>query len=417
MDTLIEPKRGMKRKHLYGIAGGLALLALVLYFIFRDTASSVTVEKGRITIAEARRGEFNDYIRVIGQVMPNRIIYMDAVEGGRVEERLKEEGAMVKAGDVILRLSNPLLNIGIMQSEADLAYQENELRNTRISMEQERLRLKQERIGASKELTVKRRRYEQYARLIEEQLIAKEDFRLAKEEYDAAREQLDVIDERIRQDNVFRESQIQSLDENIRNMKRSLALVRQRLENLNVKAPIDGQVGNLEAQIGQSIAAGEHIGQIITPDLKVQAQIDEHYVERVVPGLPADFTRDGANYRLEVTKPYPEVKDGQFRTDLQFTSGRPENIRAGQTYHINLQLGDPEQAVLIPRGGFFQITGGRWVYVVDESGKFAVRRPIRIGRQNPQYYEVTEGLQPGERVVISGYELFGDNEKLILEDD
>lgn len=147
----------------------------------------------------------------------------------------------------------------------------------------------------------------------------------------------------------------------------------------------------------------------------MQAQIDEHYVERVVPGLPADFTRDGGNYKLEVTKPYPEVKEGQFRTDLQFTAGRPENIRAGQTYHINLQLGDPAQAILVPRGGFFQITGGRWMYVVDESGKFATRRPIRIGRQNPQYYEVTEGLKPGDRVIISGYELFGDNEKLILK--
>ena len=308
MDTPIERKPGITRKHLYVIGGIAFVIAVVLYFIFRDTTSSMTVEKERLTIATVNRGEFNDYIRVIGQVMPNRIIYMDAVEGGRVEERLKEEGAMVKAGDVILRLSNPLLNIGIMQSEADLAYQENELRNTRISMEQERLRLKQERIGLNKDRLVKQRRYEQYSRLIKEQLIAEEDYRLAKEEYDAAKEQLDVIDERIRQDNIFRESQVNSLDENIRNMKQSLALVRERIENLKVKAPIDGQVGNLDAQIGQSIAAGEHIGQIITSDLKVQAQIDEHYVERVVPGLPADFTRDGVSYKLEVTKPYPEVK-------------------------------------------------------------------------------------------------------------
>ena len=415
MDTPIERKPGITRKHLYVIGGIAFVIAVVLYFIFRDTTSSMTVEKERLTIATVNRGEFNDYIRVIGQVMPNRIIYMDAVEGGRVEERLKEEGAMVKAGDVILRLSNPLLNIGIMQSEADLAYQENELRNTRISMEQERLPLKQERIGLNKDRLVKQRRYEQYSRLIKEQLIAEEDYRLAKEEYDAAKEQLDVIDERIRQDNIFRESQVNSLDENIRNMKQSLALVRERIENLKVKAPIDGQVGNLDAQIGQSIAAGEHIGQIITSDLKVQAQIDEHYVERVVPGLPADFTRDGVSYKLEVTKPYPEVKEGQFRTDLQFTAGRPENIRAGQTYHINLQLGDPAQAILVPRGGFFQISGGRWMYVVDESGKFAIRQPIRIGRQNPQYYEVTEGLKPGDRVIVSGYELFGDNEKLILK--
>ena len=415
MDTLIERKKRFTPKQIYGGTGVLFILVLILYFIFRDTGSSMTIDKSRITIATVTENEFNDYVRVIGQVLPSRMIYLDAIEGGRVEERLHEEGAMVKKGDVILRLSNPLLNIGIMQSEADLAYQENELRNTRISMEQERLQLKQERIGLNKELIGKQRRYEQYKRLVNEQLIAREDYRQAEEEYIAAKEQLAVIDERIRQDHIFRESQIGSLDENIRNMKRSLALVRERLENLKVKAPIDGQVGNLNAQIGQSISAGEHIGQIITSDLKVQAQIDEHYVERVLPGLPADFTRDGENYKLEVTKVYPEVKDGQFRTDFRFTAGRPGNIRAGQTYHINLQLGDPVKAVLIPRGGFFQITGGRWIYVVDESGKFAIRQPIRIGRQNPQYYEVTEGLKPGDRVIVSGYELFGDNEKLILK--
>ena len=373
----------------------------------------MTIDKSRITIATVTENEFNDYIRVIGQVLPSRMIYLDAIEGGRVEERLHEEGAMVKKGDAILRLSNPLLNIGIMQSEADLAYQENELRNTRISMEQERLSLKQDRIGMQKDFLIKKRRYGQYKRLMEEQLIAREDYLQATEEYEAAKEQLSVLDERIRQDSLFRLTQISSLDENIMNMKRSLALVRERLENLKVKAPIDGQVGNLEAQIGQSISAGEHIGQIITADLKVQALIDEHYVERVVQELPADFTRDGENYKLEVTKVYPEVKDGQFRTDFRFTAGRPGNIRAGQTYHINLQLGDPVKAVLIPRGGFFQITGGRWIYVVDESGKFAVRRPIKIGRQNPQFYEVTDGLASGEKVIISGYELFGDNEKLI----
>lgn len=394
----------------------ICVLLLILYVAFRDTASSMAIDKRRITIATVAESEFNDYIRVIGQVLPSRMIYLDAIEGGRVEERLHEEGAMVKKGDVILRLSNPLLNIGIMQSEADLAYQENELRNTRISMEQERLRLKQDRIGMQQAFLAKKRRYGQYSRLMGEQLIAREEYLRATEEYEAAREQLAVLDERIRQDSLFRLTQIASLDENIQNMRRSLALVRERYENLKVKAPIDGQVGNLEAQIGQSIAAGEHIGQIITSDLKVQALIDEHYVERVVQGLSADFTRDGENYSLEVTKVYPEVKDGQFRTDFRFTDGRPGNIRAGQTYHINLQLGDPVRAILIPRGGFFQITGGRWVYVVDESGKFAVRRPIKIGRQNPQYYEVAEGLASGEKVIVSGYELFGDNEKLILNE-
>ena len=300
MDTLIERKKRFTPRRIYGGAGVLFILVFVFYFIFRDTGSSMTIDKSRITIATVTENEFNDYVRVIGQVLPSRMIYLDAIEGGRVEERLHEEGAMVKKGDVILRLSNPLLNIGIMQSEADLAYQENELRNTRISMEQERLSLKQDRIGIQKEFIIMKRRYGQYKRLMEGQLIAREDYLQATEEYEAVKEQLSVLDERIRQDSLFRLTQISSLDENIMNMKRSLALVRERLENLKVKAPIDGQVGNLEAQIGQSISAGEHIGQIITADLKVQALIDEHYVERVVQELPADFTRDGENYKLEV---------------------------------------------------------------------------------------------------------------------
>lgn len=414
MDTRIERKSRFQKKHIYTVAGGVAILFCLLWFIFRDTSSSMKVEKERITIATVQKGEFNDYIRVIGQVLPDRIIYLDAIEGGRVEERLIEEGEQVKAGDVILRLSNPLLNIGILQSEADLAYQENELRNTRISMEQEHLRLKQDRIALNKELTQKERRFRQYDRLYKKELLSREDFLQAKEDYEAALGQLTVVDERIKQDDLFRSSQLQSLDENIRNMKKSLALVRERLENLKVKAPVNGQLGNLEAQIGQSIAQGERIGQIITPELKVEAKIDEHYVERVMSDLPASFEREGKKYDMEVTKVYPEVREGQFRTDLHFISARPENIRAGQTYHLNLQLGDPVQTVIIPRGSFYQASGGEYMYVVDEEGRTARRLPVRIGRQNPQYYEIVEGLQPGDKVIISGYDLFGENERLIL---
>lgn len=415
MDTIIEKRRGFKRKHWGYAAGGVLLVALVLYLVLRDTSSALRVERDRLTIETVVNGEFNDYIRVIGHVMPSRIIYIDAVEGGRVEERIVEEGTMVKKGDVILRLSNPLLNISIMQSEADLAYQENELRNTRINMEQERLRLKQERIGLATDLTLKKRRAEQYERLFTKELVAKEEYLQAQEAYALAQEQLKVVDERILQDERFREMQVKSLDENIANMKRSLGLVRERLENLKIKAPVDGQLGNLDAQIGQSINAGERIGQVITADLKIQAPIDEHYVERVMPELPADFERDGRNYQLVVTKVYPEVKEGQFKTDMIFTDGRPENIRAGQTYHINLQLGDPVTSLLVPRGSFFQVTGGDWIYVLDEDGVTARRRKIRIGRQNPQYYEVLEGLQEGEQVVTSGYDTFGDNERLIIK--
>lgn len=415
MDTIIEKKRGFRRKHWGYAGGGVLLVVLVLYLVFRDTSSALRVERDRLTIETVEKGEFNDYIRVIGHVMPSRIIYIDAVEGGRVEERIVEEGTMVKKGDVILRLSNPLLNISIMQSEADLAYQENELRNTRINMEQERLRLKQERIGLATDLTLKKRRAEQYKRLFAKELVAKEEYLQAQEAYALAEEQLKVVDERIVQNERFREMQVKSLDENIANMKRSLTLVRERLENLKIKAPVDGQLGNLDAQIGQSINAGERIGQVITADLKIQAPIDEHYVERVMPELPAGFERDGRSYQLVVTKVYPEVKEGQFKTDMIFTGNRPENIRAGQTYHINLQLGDPVTSLLVPRGSFFQVTGGDWIYVLDDDGVTARRRKIRIGRQNPQYYEVLEGLQEGEQVVTSGYDTFGDNERLIIK--
>ena len=414
MDSKIERKSLFSKKTVYIITGSLAVLSGVLTFIFRDTSSSMNVSKETLTISIVEEGEFNDYIRVVGQVIPNHIIYLDAIEGGRVEERLIEEGAQVKAGDIIIRLSNPLLNIGILQSEADLAYQENELRNTRLNMEQEHLSLKQERIALNKDLTQKKRRFEQYSHLYQKNLLAREDYLQAKEDYNAASEQLNVLDERIRQDKLLRDNQLQSLNENIQNIKKSLLLVRERLENLKIKAPVDGQLGNMEAQIGQSIVQGERIGQIITPELKVEAKIDEHYVERIHPGLSAGFEREGKKYGLRMTKVYPEVQDGQFRTDLHFIADRPANIRSGQTYHLDLQLGDPTETVLIPRGSFYQTSGGEYVYVLDENGKTAHRRQVRLGRQNPLYYEVLEGLNPGEKIITSGYGLFGNNERLNL---
>lgn len=414
MDSKIEQKKRLPKKTASLIIGSIVILIGLWGFIFRDTSSSMNVDKKGITIATVKEGEFNDYIRVAGQVIPDHIIYLDAIEGGRVEERLIEEGTPVKAGDVIIRLSNPLLNIGILQSEANLAYQENELRNTRLNMEQEHLSLKQERIALKKELTQKKRRFEQYSHLYQKNLLAREDYLQAQEDYNSASEQLKVLDERIRQDILLRDNQLQSLNENIRNIKKSLLLVRERLENLKIKAPVDGQLGNMEAQIGQSISQGERIGQIITPELKVEARIDEHYVERIHPGLSASFEREGKKYGMRMTKVYPEVQDGQFRTDLHFISDRPANIRSGQTYHLDLQLGDPIQTVIIPRGSFYRASGGEYVYVVDEEEKVARRRQVRLGRQNPLYYEVLEGLNPGEKIITSGYDLFGNNERLNL---
>lgn len=415
MDRKIERKSRFSQKHIAAFACGAIVFTVLVWLITGQTSSTMNVDKNSVTIATVKKGEFNDYIRVVGRVIPDKIIYLDAIEGGRVEERLIEEGAAVKAGDVILRLSNPLLNIGILQNEADLAYQENELRNTRLSMDQENLRLKHDKIEIQKELTQKKRRYSQYSRLYEKDLVAEEEYLRAREDYEAAAEQMKVLDHRIESDKEHRDRQLQSLNENIDNMKKSLLLVRQRLDNLKVKAPVDGQLGNIEAQVGQSISQGERIGQIITPELKVEAMIDEHYVERIHPGLYAEFEREGKRYGMTMTKVYPEVQNGQFRTDLHFISDRPENIRAGQTYHLDLQLGDSEEAVMIPRGSFYQSNGSKQVYVVDESGNRARLRQVRLGRQNPLYYEVLEGLYPGEKVIISGYELFGNNQQLNLQ--
>lgn len=414
MDSKIERKSRIHKKIIYITVCSLFSLVCLLWLVFRDTSSSMNVNRDSVTISTVKKGEFNDYIRVVGQVIPDHIIYLDAIEGGRVEERLIEEGAQVKAGDVIIRLSNPLLNIGILQSEANLAYQENELRNTHLNMEQEHLRLKQERIGLNKEVIQKKRRFEQYSHLYNKNLLSREDYLLAQEDFNSVSEQIKVLDKRISQDIMLRDSQLKSLNENIRNIKKSLLLVRERLENLKIRAPVDGQLGNIEAQIGQSISEGERIGQIITPELKVEAKIDEHYVERIHSGLSASFERDGEKYYMKMTKVYPEVQNGQFRTDLHFISNRPTNIRSGQTYHLDLQLGDPIQTVIIPRGSFYQSGGGEYVYVVDEDERTARRRQIRLGRQNPLFYEVLEGLNPGEKIIISGYELFGNNERLNL---
>ena len=415
MDAKIERHR-LLSKRCIGI-GLCAVFAIIvgLWLVFREKGASMNVDRAGLTIATVERGKFNDYVRVVGQVVPDRIVYLDAVESGRVEERLIEEGAMVEADDVILRLSNPVLNIGILESEANLAYQENELRNTRLTMEQEHLRLKQERIGLSKELNRSKRRYEHNTLLYGKGIISHEEFLQAEEDYMSASKQMEVLEERIRQDQRLRDNQLKSLNENIRNIKESLTLVRQRLENLKVKAPVSGQLGNLEAQIGQSIAQGERIGQVLTSRLKVEAKVDEHYVERVVAGLTANFESDGKRYALRLTKVYPEVQGGQFRTDLHFAASRPQNIRSGQTLHLDLQLGDPVQAVIIPRGNFYQASGGQYVYVLDKDGTKARRWRVRLGRQNPLFYEVVEGLSPGERVIISGYDLFGDNECLILQ--
>ncbi len=416
MDKIIEQKKGLKKKHIPYIAGGAFALLFIGWLIFGNHSATLRVEKDKITIEEIKKGTFNDYIRIMGNVEPIMFFQLSALEGGRVVEKVVEEGAMVKKGEIIVRLENPNLSMEILKSEADLAYQENELRNTLLSMEKDKLTIRQDRLQSELNVTRNKRKYEQNKKLYEEDLIAKEDYLIAKEDYETSVENNRMLIERQKQDSMYREIQVENMAESLNNMRRNLKLVRERYDNLNVKAPISGQLGTLSVEIGQTVSTGMEIGKInVLDNYKVVAQIDEHYIDRVRKDLEASLERQGINYEMKVLKVYPDVKGGQFKTDLCFAKKMPENVRTGQTYHINLQLGQSDESVLIPRGAFYQSTGGQWIFVVSPDGTEAHRRPIKIGKQNPQYYQVIDGLEPGEKVITSGYEMYGDNERLILK--
>jgi HlyD family secretion protein len=416
MDKPIPKKTGLQKKHIGYLGIGLAMIVLIYMAFFADRTSTYKVEKEKLIIETVIEDQFNDYITVPGTVEPITIIYLDAQEGGRVEEKLIEEGSMVQKGDIILRLSNPDLYLNILDSEAQLAEKENFLRNTQINMEQTRHTIRRELVNLKYDIERKKRNYEQNLILIKDNLISKEDFIRSKEDLDMAIQSEVLLLERQVQDSIFFSININSMINNLDNMRKNLNLVRQRAENLNVRAPIDGQLGLLTPEIGQSISRGANMGQInVLTSYRVTAQIDEHYIDRVRTQLTAKLDRQGSAFDLIVRRVYPEVRNGTFEIDMIFQNTMPDNIRTGQTYYISLQLGQPKVSVLVPIGGFFQETGGQWIFVLDPTESFASKRNISIGRKNPRYYEVLEGLQPGEKVIVSGYETFGKNEKLILK--
>ncbi len=418
MDIKLEKKTGWRavfsKKSLPYLFGVLVVM-LIVWLLLKENTTTLRVNMATVTVSSVEEGEFNDYVSLSGTVQPMTTMQLSPLESGVVERVVAEEGTMVKAGDVILEMSNKQLSMQILQSEADLAEKQNILRNTLISMEQERLSLRQEMLMLDLEVTRKQRAYEQNRELFDEQLVAREVFLQSKEDYELALSRRSLVRERQKQDSLYRTVQVAQLDENLRSMQLNMQLIRERVDNLKVKAPIDGELGMLNVVLGQTLSQGGAIGQI--NDLsayKVTAMVDEHYIDRVVTGLTASFMRQDNIYDMLLRKVYPEVRDGKFRVDLTFGGELPDNIRTGQTYNLNLQLGQPVEAIYIPRGAFFQKTGGRWIYVVDETGKKAYRREIRIGRQNPRYYEILDGLAPGEKVITSSYDNFGDNEVLIL---
>lgn len=419
MDKVIEKKKGIaaaftKKSVKWWALGAFVILVVVLLLTGRR--SVLRVDGSTILTGTARQGEFNDYIRVSGQVQPMTTVQLSPTEGGNVKRIVVEEGSHVNEGDVIVVLGNENLDMQILNSEAELAEKENILRNTMISMEQQKLSVRQEKLSLQIEVRRARRAYEQNKALYEEKLIAKEEYLKASEDYELVKDKLELVTDRERQDSLYRSVQIAQMHESLENMRLNMNMIRRRKENLSVKAPISGELGLLDVELGQSVAAGAKIGQINNLDsYKIEAQIDEHYIDRVAPGLEATFERQSEKYSSVIRKVYPEVRDGKFKADFRFEGQQPENIRTGQTYYLNLQLGQSAEAILIPRGSFYQNTGGKWLYVLNADGTKATKRSVRIGRQNPQYYEVIEGLAPGDKVIISSYDSFGDKDELLIK--
>jgi len=418
MDRKIEKKKGINlaftKKALPYWLGAL-LLIFILWLVFRDDSKKLRIDADNISINTVSLGQFNDYIRISGQVAPITTIQISPLEGGVVQEIVTEEGSKVKKGDVILILSNESLDMQILNSEADLAEKENILRNTLIQMEQQKLSVEQEKLQLQMDVRRNKRNYEAQKSLYDDGLISKEDYLKAEEDYYLSDSRLKLVENRAKQDSLYRSVQVVRMQESLENMRQNMLMIRKRKDNLTIKAPIDGELGLLDVVLGQSVSAGAKIGQINNLDsYKIEAQIDEHYIDRVMAGLQATFERQSERYQAQIRKVYPEVRDGKFKADFKFMEQQPENIRSGQTYYLNLQLGQPVEAVLIPRGAFYQKTGGKWIYVVSSDGTKATRRDIRIGRQNPQYYEVIDGLEPGEKVITSSYDNFGDSDVLIF---
>lgn len=420
MDVKIEkPKgiRGIKPKYwLY--AGGVAVVAAAfIWLATSDMASTYKVDKTGLSIADVRKSKFDDYVRVDGRVEPISTVQVSPEEGGIVMEKVVEEGAQVHKGDVIIRLSNSNLDLQILNAEAELAEKQNILRNTQISMEQDRLNNRTEQVQLELEVQRKERAYHQKKRLYDEKLIPNEEYLQAKEDYELAMRRNSLITLRLDKDSIFRLAQVDQMEDNLANMQQNIRLIRKRKEHLNVVSPIEGELGLLDVELGQNITAGQKIGQINDlTNYKVTGEIDEHYIDRVHKDLTATSARNDKDMSMRLRKVYPEVREGKFKVEFVFDGKCPDNIRSGQTCYLSLQLGQPVETVVIPRGSFYSVTGGKWIFVVDQSGKKAYRRNIRLGRQNPEFYEVLDGLEPGERVIVNGYEAYGDATTLLINE-
>lgn len=415
MDKQLEKKSWVHRYWFYLLGALLLVSALTYLFAFADHSSRLNVEEHQITIDEVTEEVFQDYIALIGTVEPIQTIYLDATEGGRVEAIYLREGTRLKKGDIIMKLSNDNLLLEISNNETEVARAVNDLKQMRVNLENQRINNKTQLVDLYYDMQRLKRLYRYNTELSKNSHVSVEEFTLSRENYERTKQHYDLLLEKNQQDSVFMKVRLEASEESVESMQRNLSIIRGRLNKLNIKAPFDGELASLKPEIGEVISYGSRIGTInILDSYKLRVEVDEHYISRVSRNLMAGCEFSGTDYKAEVSKVYPEVKNGRFAVDMIFTQQVPSDIRIGQTSRIRLQLGESKTAVLVPRGGFYQSTGGQWIFVVDASGKQAVKRNIKIGRQNPTFYEVLNGLTPGERVITSAYDNFGSVDKLVL---
>ena len=416
MDRKIEKKKGLNKKNILIVLGSLAFIFIIYNIFFGDKSSKLNVDVSKITIEEVKKDIFQDYIAVQGVVEPIQTIFLDAVEGGRVEEKLREEGSMLKKGDPIIRLSNNNLILEISNNEAAVARAVSELRTARLMMDQQLLNSNIQILQLTKQVNKERRAYEKNQLLFNENHISEEDFQQSMEDFMTSEKLLALYRENHRNDSLYRGVQVSTLEESVKRMTVSMELTQKRLGNLNIKAPVNGELAILNPEIGEVVNYGTRVGTMnILDSYKLRVDIDEHYIARIDRGLLGACDFSGRTYPAKLVKVYPEVRNGRFAVDMNFTGEVPAQIRIGQTSRIKLELGESLTAILLYKGGFYQSTGGQWVYVLDPSGNFATKRNISIGRQNPRFYEVLDGLLEGEKVIVSSYDNFGNVDKLILK--
>jgi HlyD family secretion protein len=416
MDKKID-KKMWTPKRIGMIVGGVAIVALFIYsFVFMDVRSTLNVERDKLTISTVEQDSFQEFIQVTGTVQPIQTMYLDATEGGKVENIYRESGTMVEQGDTILTFSNSDLRLQVLRQSSSIYDQINQTRNSRLNIEQNTLSLQERLASAENQLEIAKSNYQRQKKLFEKDLIAEQEFLETEENYEYQQKRFDLIYESFRQDSIKSQQQLQQIDSSLERMWQSLEGVQSILDRLIVTAPISGQLSTIELNPGQSISPSERIGQIdILDSYKIRVGIDEYHLSRITTGLEGSFNFNGATHHLVITKVFPVVENGQFQVDMEFTSDLPSGLTRGQTVRIRLELGDSSKALLLSQGGFYQTTGGNWVFRVTEDGEQAVRQNIRLGRQNPEYYEVLSGLQPGDRVITSSYDTFGDNEVLNLQ--